>query len=136
MQRGDFKTADGARRGVGRALRCQFRQLERLQRNELGLYIAAVGALEVLDCKLASGQMQLDGTNFHCSWHFGQRISMNNLKDMVRPFRARRTEDTQKGPARYYWGSGELCDGAPSNLTSAFMWFMSRILYVTVQTAY
>ena len=63
MQPGDFKTADDARRGVGRALRCQFRQLERLQQNELGLYIATVGALEVLDRKLASGQMKLDNAN-------------------------------------------------------------------------
>ena len=34
-------------------------------------------------------------------WHFGQGISMNNLKVMASPFRARRTEDTQKGPGRY-----------------------------------
>jgi hypothetical protein len=31
-------------------------------------------------------------------WHFGHGVSTNNLKDMVSPFRARRTEDTQKGP--------------------------------------
>jgi hypothetical protein len=30
--------------------------------------------------------------------HFGQRVSMNNVKDMMSPFRARRTKDTQKGP--------------------------------------
>jgi hypothetical protein len=33
-------------------------------------------------------------------WHFGQGVSMNNVKDIVNLFRARRTEDTQKGPIR------------------------------------
>jgi hypothetical protein len=52
--------------------------------------------------------MQLDGTNFHRLVHFGHGVSMNNVKDMVNLFRARRTEDTQKGPVRYYEGPGRF----------------------------
>ena len=33
---------------------------------------------------------------------------MNNVNDMVNPFRARRTEDTQKGPGRCYEGPGRF----------------------------
>jgi hypothetical protein len=32
---------------------------------EFSCYIAAVGALEVLDCKFVSGSMQLNSTNLH-----------------------------------------------------------------------
>jgi hypothetical protein len=32
---------------------------------KFSFYIATVGALEVLDCKFASGQMQLDSTRLH-----------------------------------------------------------------------
>jgi hypothetical protein len=45
---------------------------------------------------------------FTGSWHFGQGVSMNSVKDMVNLFRARRTEDTQKGPVRYYEGPGRF----------------------------
>jgi hypothetical protein len=55
---------------------------------------------------------------FTGSWHFGQGVSMNNVKDMVNPFRARRTEDTQKGPIRYYEGPGRF-DVAPHQINSA-----------------
>jgi hypothetical protein len=43
---------------------------------------------------------------------------MNNVKDMVNPFRARRTEDTQKGPIRYYEGPGRFAV-APHQINSA-----------------
>ena len=57
---------------------------------------------------------------FTGSWHFGQGASMNNVKDMVNPFRARRTEDTQKGPIRYYEGPGRFAVARPSYQFCAF----------------
>jgi hypothetical protein len=39
--------------------------------------------------------------------------SMNRVKDIVNSFRARRTEDTQRGPTR---GSWALCDGTSINV--------------------
>ena len=40
--------------------------------------------------------------------HFGQGVRINNVSDMVNRFRDRRTEDTQKGPIRYYEGPGRF----------------------------
>ena len=55
--------------------------------------------------------------------HFGQGASINNVKDMVNLFRARRTEDTQKGPVRYYEGPGGF---AITPLIVRLYRFMSR----------
>ena len=52
---------------------------------------------------------------------------MNNVKDMVDLFRARRTEDTQKGPIRYN-GDPRLCDNALSNLVLRLTNLCARIL--------
>ena len=60
---------------------------------------------------------------------------MNNVKDMVNLFRARRTEDTQKGPVRYYEGPGRFAitphqiNTAPLQIYVKEFWFetwMSR----------
>ena len=46
--------------------------------------------------------------------HFGQDSSTNNVKGIVSSFRARRTEDTQKGPGKIVRVPAS-CDDAQSN---------------------